>query len=83
MMISMICPESGQTEAISAAGRLDVLNAPGGSATLPGAFTNCTDMDNFKRWDLFIDGQRARSLGITVHDGHLRLISTGTTVIIR
>ena len=68
---------------ISAVGRLDVLNAPGGSATLPGAFTNCTDMDNFKRWDLFIDGQRARNFGVIVSNGQLRLVSKGTTIVVR
>jgi hypothetical protein len=69
--------------AIASAGRLDVLNATGGSATLPGAFTNCTDMDNFKNWELFVDGQRARSLGILVSNGQLRLVSKGTILVVR
>ena len=69
--------------AVASAGRLDVLNAPGGSATLPGAFTNCTDMDNFKNWELFVDGQRARNLGILVSNGQLRLVSKGTILVVR
>ena len=69
--------------AVASAGRLDVLNAPGGSATLPGAFANCTDMDNFKNWELFVDGQRARNLGILVSNGQLRLVSKGTILVVR
>ena len=69
---------------LSGSGVTDLSDGPawdGGVA--PGAFTNCTDMDNFKNWELFVDGQRARNLGILVSNGQLRLVSKGTILVVR
>ena len=62
---------------------LNVENLPDEGATLPGAYPNCTGLDNVAGWSLKLGGEATKRYRIAYSNGAISVLPVGTVILLR